>query len=602
MRRSGSAMERFTHRLEKLLGIEGLSAPENRQALKWGFGFALAAMVLRAIFWAYTQRYWEDALITCLHSENFALGFGLTHVRPGEPPLHGFTSPLSVLVPLMADLVHVGWGVDFLKLVSIPAAAITVLYLLGIAIHPNVRLPLPLAALVMGYAACEHHQILWGMAGMETQLATLAIIASLYHVIAWQPRRIGVWLGICMLARPDYAFWCVIVGIYGFFKDWRRMPLIVGLALALYLPWIAFCFWHYGSPIPNTIVAKGLGYMPWWEREGELSYFTIKRFTWMMLAEQLHVMLGPTFCGHGAGMHRFFSLGPESPIGNLMFAFVVLGTLALLLARRFALWPLAAVAVVYSIYYVYMVPVVFGWYKIPYLLLLLLLSAWGLHTATRIIPGEHFRGGFQWALATAYLVPFLVVLPLTFYTERQIQLHVENAVRKPAGLWLKENMKPDEAVGCEPLGYISYYSRGNVYDWPGLASRKVVEWSRQQEGYHERSLANMIEGLQPEYLFLRDLEVLYWFKDPLWIREHYHPVKVFQTDPEAEKHIPWLHRNIDTHFRIYKKNHEGDPPYDESLWPRSVKRGPRPKEVSKWESLFGKDEVASPGYRIEKVE
>lgn len=600
MRRSDSMLDALSTKLARALGIEGLDAPENRTALKWGLVMATLAMLLRAFFWAYTQRYWEDALITCLHSENFAQGFGLTHVRPGEPPLHGFTSPLSVLVPMMADLVHVGWGVDFLKLVSIPAAALTVLYLLGIAIHPKVRLPLPLAVIVMAYAGCEHHQILWGMSGMETQLATLAIIASLYHVIAWHPTRLGVWLGVCMLARPDYAFWCAIAGAYGLFKDWRALTRVVGLALAVYLPWIGFCLWEYGSPMPNTIVAKGLGYMPWWEKEGGINFYTIKRYTWMVLAEQVHVMLGPTFCGHGAGMHRFFTSGPESPIGNAAFCFVVIGTLAIAIGRRFVLWPLAACAAAYGFYYVYLVPVIFGWYKIPYLLLLLLLAAWGLHALTRWLPWARVRSALQWGVTAAYLLPFLVVLPLTFYTERQIQMHVENAVRKPAGLWLKEHMKPGEAVGCEPLGYIAYYSRGEVYDWPGLCSRKVVAWSKQQKDYQDRNLENMLHGLEPEYLFLRDLEVVYWFKDAKWLKDHYHPVKVFAIDPAVEKDIPWLHRNIDTNFRIYQKNHEDDAPYDESLWPRHSERGPRPKERSSWETLFGdNDRVPSIGFRPE---
>jgi len=557
-------IERLLQRLSRMLGVEGLDAPENRQLALWALGLSVVAMLLRAIFWAYTQRYWEDAYITCLHSENFVLGYGLTHVRPGEPPLHGFTSPLSVLVPLIGDLMHLGWGVDFIKLVSIPAAALTILYIAGICMHVSVRLATPLAVLVMGYAAVEHHQILWGMAGMETQLVVLTLVASLYHAIAWQPARLGVWLGLCMLARPDYAFWCAVVGVYGIFRDWRRMPLVVGLALAVYLPWIAFCFWHYGSPIPNTILAKGTGYGKWYEQEGALTLFGLKRHVWRMMAEQLHVMLGPVFGGHGAGLHRFYTWGSESIVGNIMFWFAVLGTLAIAIGRRFTLWPLVAGTIVYSLYYIFVVPVAFGWYKVPFLIMLLLLSAWGLHTASRAIP-QAWRARVQWGVAAVYVSLFVSVLPWTFYTEHQIQKYIENGIRKEAGLWLKEHMKPDEAVGCEPLGYISYFSRGNVYDWPGLASRKVTSWSRSQTG--ERNLETMLKALQPEYLFLRDLEMMGFFKDRKFFAENYHPVKVFKLTPEQVAQIPWADRNIDMDFRIYKKNRPGDAPYDESLWP-----------------------------------
>ena len=560
-----SLLDATLPRLSRWLRIDGLDAPEHRAAAKWALGLAALGMLLRIIFWAYTHRYWEDALITCLHSENFVLGLGMTHVRPGEPPLHGFTSPLSVLVPLLGDLMHVGFGVDFIKLVSIPASALTVLYLLGICIHRSVSLPLPLAVMVMGYAAVEHHQILWGMAGMETQLATLVIVASLYHCIAWHPARLGVWLGLCMLARPDYAFWCAILGVYGLFRDWRRMPLVVGVALAVYLPWILFCFAYYGSPIPNTIIAKGLGYKKWYHWENELNAYVFARRGWRVMTRELHVMLGPTFCGHGAGIHRFFSLENGSLIGNTMFGFAVAGAAIAALRRQWVLWPLAAAALVYSLYFCYLVPVIFGWYKMGYLLLLLLLGAWGIHQLFLLLPAPRLRRAALWTGSLGYLAAFLCVLPWTFHTERQIQRYVEDGLRMQAGLYLKEHMKPGEAVGCEPLGYMAYYSRGEVYDFPGLANRKVVAWSKQQTGV--RTLENMLKALQPEYLFLRDREMNDAFEDPQWFRDRYHVVKVFEVAPEDIARMRWTMHNIDFHYRIYKKNHPGDESYDAPLWP-----------------------------------
>ncbi len=549
------------------LRIAGVGEVSNRSVVKAAGWIALAAMLIRIVFWIYTQRYWEDALITCLHAENMASGFGLTHVRPGEPPLHGFTSPLSVLVPLIGDLMHVGFGVEFLKLVSIPASALTVLYLLGICIHPRVRLSTPLAIVAMGYAAVEHHQILWGMAGMETQLAVLILIMSVYYTMTLDTVPLGISLGLCMLVRPDYAFWTVISGLYVLFNRPRAFLPVTGIALAVYLPWILFTLLYYGSPIPNTVLAKGLGYTKWYQKVPELNFFAIKRHTWLMMAEQLHVHLGPMFAGHGASVHLFFTKGAESPIANFMFGFSMIGTLTIFFKRQWVLWPLIAVVVVYSLYYVYVVPVVFGWYKMPYILTLLLLSLLGLQWAGEWLTNTKWRGRMEGGFAVLYLGLFVSVLPICFYTERMIQIYVENGVRMQAGLYLKERMKPDEAVGCEPLGYMSYYSRGNVYDWPGLANRTVVAWSESQPP-ERRCLENMVKDLKPEYLFLRDIEVLYFFKSNDWLKEGYHVEKVFQVDPEIAPKIPWLDRNMDTVFRIYKKNHPDDAqPYDASLFP-----------------------------------
>ncbi len=594
-------MESVAKGLGRFLGIDGLDAPEHRGMLRLGLLLAVLAMLVRLLFWAYTQRYWEDALITCLHSENAASGLGLTHVRPGEPPLHGFTSPLSVLVPLVGDLMHVGFGVDFLKLVSIPAAGLTILFLLGLGLHPGVRLPPAPLALVMGYAAFEHHQILWGMSGMETQLSTLILLMSLYYTAAWKPVPLGITLGLCMLVRPDYGFWTVIVGVYGLFREPKALLKIVPIALAVYLPWIAFTTLYYGSPIPNTIIAKGLGYPKWWDKMDALNLFTLKRHTWMVLSEQLHVMLGPTFCGHGAGMHLFFTKGPESPIGNLMFGLAVLGTLAILVRRQWSLWPLAACVVAYSAYYVFLVPVIFGWYKVPYLVTLLLLSARGLQALGAVVPHARLRGALLSGFTAAYLALFIGVLPVTFLTEKQIQRDVEDPVRKAAGLYLKARMQPNEAVGCEPLGYMAYYSRGNVYDWPGLASRSVVKWSREHP-QPERCLENMLRDLQPEYLFLRDREVLYGFRDISWLRDRYHPIAVFAPEPEKAARIRWLDLNIDTDFRVYEKNsHSAATPSNQVPWPsappstlrnpvmiynaasRLAQQGRYPEAIAHWE-------------------
>lgn len=560
-------MDRIAHFLGRTLSLDGFDAPENRAAVRAGLALAALAMLLRIVFWAVTNRYWEDSLITCLHSENFAAGLGLTHVRPGEPPLHGFTSPLSVLVPLAADLVRIGLGLEFIKLVSIPAAALTVVYAVALGIHPSVRLSTPLTLMVAGFLAVEHHQILFGMAGMETQLATLILVMSFYYTVAWKPLALGISLGLCMLARPDFAFWTVIPGVYGLLHDRKRLfTVVIPVALALYLPWIAFTTLYYGSPVPHTILAKGLGYAKWYAAPGALGAAGIVKQTWTVLGEQLLLMMGPTFCGHGGSFHAFLSFGKASPVGLAMGAFALAGALLCATRRRRALWPVAAFAAVYTFYYVYLVPITFTWYKMPYLAALALLAAAGLDTALSRLSSP-WRLKTQAAVAAAWVGLFAAVLPLTFLTERQIQRDIENPVRRAAGEYLRDRMQPDEAVGGEPLGYMGYFSRGNVYDWPGLDSRTVVDWSRKTP-QSRRSLENMLRELRPEYLFLRDTEALYAFQMPAWLRTNYHPVAAFLVDPEKAARIRWIETSMDVQYRIYKKNRPDDPkPYDQSLWP-----------------------------------
>ena len=561
------ALQKILAFLQRRLALEGLDREENARIVRLGLLSAVLAIGVRLFFWIYTQRYWEDALITCLHSENLVRGLGLSHFRPGEPPLHGFTSPLSVLVPLIGDLMHVGFGVDFLKLVSLPAAFLSVLYVLAFGIHPKVRLPHPLIAMVMGYVAFEHHQILFGMAGMETQLSILILLMSLYYTVAWKPIPLGISLGLCMLVRPDYGFWTVIVGVYGLFRAPKTLWKVVAVAVAFVCALVAVhhvVLWLPYPPHHHRQRAR-LRQMVGQGRRGQSGRYQTTGLDHDGGTPARHARAPPsmdtalacTFSGPGV---------PKALSANLMFCFAALGGLALLVKRQWALWPLLAFVFIYSLYYIFLVPVVFPWYKTPYLALLLLLAARGLQAAIGVIPFPKGRFWTATAFTTAYLALFIGVLPLTFLTERQIQHYVENDVRKPAGLYLADHMQPDEAVGCEPLGYMGYYSHGNVYDWPGLNSRAVVAWSKAHPD--NRCLEEMLKGLRPEYLFLRDVEFLYWFKDVSWIRADYYPVGVFKIDPEAAKKIRWLDRNMDTDFRIYKKKHAEDTvPYDAVPWP-----------------------------------
>ena len=45
--------------------------------------------------------------------------------------------------------------------------------------------------------------------------------------------------------------------------------------------------------------------------------------------------------------------------------------------------------------------------------------------------------------------------------------------------------------------------------------------------------------------------------------------------PEERAEIPYIDRNVDTSFRIYKKNHPNDPqPYDHALFPTRPEDAP----------------------------
>lgn len=535
--------------LNALPGIREMDCGDRAAMFRWACFFALIAAGLRLCFWAYTGRVWEDALITTLHSENCVQGLGLTHYRPGDPPLHGFTSPLSVLIPLVGDVLHLGWGIPFLKAVSVIASILAVFYALGIALYRSIRLPGPLAAMWMGYLACEHHQILWGMAGMETQVTTLILLASLYYAVTWRPLPLGASLGLCMLARPDLAFWTVIVGVYALFRDRRQLPRIVGAAVIVYAPWLAFAWWYYGSPIPHTMVAKWLGVPHWWQ-ESNMTCSTVKREIVERIRDWIFSPLGLTFGGHGLHLrHPFWDRGYLS---GLMLCLALAGTFFAFWRRQWAMFLPAFFVFVYTLYYAFLVPFIHGWYLVPFSAVAVLLSLRGLHGLAYPLEGR-MRTAVLGLVAAAYLACIAGILPLTFKTEKQIQENIENAVRKQAGLYLGRVMRPDETVGCEPLGYVGYYSRRIVYDWPGLCNRRVTCYLRDAPG--RQTLYDMLEHFRPDYILLRGQEYKYLteYLSRTWIDTDYDLVKAFTASWDRTRSIFLLHVNVDCGFLLFRK-------------------------------------------------
>jgi hypothetical protein len=538
--------------LRRWLRIDGLETPENDTVVRFALVISFVAVLLRFFFWAYTGRNWEDALITVLHSENLVNGLGLTHyLGEGERPLHGFTSPLSVLVPLLGDLMKVGFGLSFIKIVSALAGGLTVLYAMAVSIHPKIKLPTPLAVMIMGYLAVEHHQILWGMAGMETQMVVLVLLASLYFAVAEKTVPLGISLGFCMLARPDFAFWTAIVGLFLLIFHPRKLVAVAMIALAVYLPWIIFTTWYYGSPLPNTILAKEFGYPKWttWPQFDRTPSYVFRMIWSAVTGSYGHYAvfqpLGPSFAGHGTSHRAVFNDG--GLICDFMILMAVTGTVSILRKRQWAYLPVLLFVPLYAVYYVLFVACVFSWYLAPFVAMTLFLSARGMQTVGALLRPSGMRAGVWGLLAAVYLSIFVVLLPHTFSAEKKIQERVENNVRRQVGLFLGRVMEKNEVVGTEPLGYVGYYSRRIVYDWPGLCSRKVVEFS----GGHprdQRSLMGMLEFFQPEFIVLRYCEYQNSALDT-WIDDNYRIIRSFEVPYDRHDRL-FDSTNVDTGFFV----------------------------------------------------
>ena len=463
---------------------------------------AVASVLIRVFFWVYTDRVWEDCLITTRHAENAALGNGLTHHPAHGAPVHGFTSPISVLVPLLGELIVRGAGLATQRIATLIATLITMSLAYRIARHPDVDLAPVGTAFFLGYLALEHHQILFGMAGMETQCIVAITLFGMWQFLTRQTVGMGVACGLALWGRPDgvvliLATVCALL----MSRQWRRCVAVILLAVVVIAPWLIFTTAYYGSPVPNTIVAKSTvysgfffdepGFSAWWERWGSAL---------LARADNLRIWLSPSFGGMGAGTINF--VRGARPIQAMFVTVLLIGGVAMLRNSRARMIPIYVFG--FFAYLVIMVPVAGAWYLPPWLGACALVFAGGIEILCRA-RFRIVRLGSSLA-AVGLLCLYVVALTRTIPAERIIQRAVEDDVRTRSAKWLAEHSEVDEWIGCECLGYFGYYSNRPILDFPGLACPRSVNALRRLPK-SRRDLPGLIASERPEWIALRPWEL-----------------------------------------------------------------------------------------------
>ena len=479
----------YSAAVEQRVGRRFRSALSDNRTVAFAI---LLAVGVRLAFWILTDRVWEDALITVAHARNAVAGIGLTH-HPGEPVTYGFTSAISVLVPLAGEIVVRGSGIFVLKAASVIAAALTIVVAarlcgrLGIGRWPTI--------LVLVYLAVDQNQIFYGMAGMETQLAVLILLWSIDCVMAAGPYRMGLSFGLALLVRPDFLLWVASAGLDLLDRFPRRAFVAAGVALLVVAPWLIFTTIYYGSPIPNTILAKSAHFVaaPEGGDAGAMIAWVAQSFSSRVLAlirtftpfyEDTLVAAAP------------LPLGAAFLISIVTWALVVVGAVR---SRRVPGWRAAVLfAGLFTLYRLVLLPgAYFDWYVPPHTAVLIILAGIGISRLPPI-PQLDVRP----IVASVLAVAFAVHLPFSIGMERKLQLDVEDAVRRTVGEDLGRMIRPGETLATESAGYYEYYSNATMYDFPGLTSA-VARRTLAALPANRRGIEDMIDALQPNWAALR---------------------------------------------------------------------------------------------------
>lgn len=465
---------------------------------------ALAAFLLPLGFAAFTGHMWEDYLITLRASRNLVEGHGLVFTV-GER-LHTYTSPLGVLLPALCTwIAGVGREAAALWLFRLVSAAA----LAGAAVLAWRRAsslglgPLGRVA-ALGLILADAKLTDFSVNGMETALLVYFLLLLWSELESPQPpraSRLGLALAGLMWTRPDaFILAGALLVAHLCFRSrptaeipvrpaWGNLGRGAVLGVLLYVPWLLWAWWYYGSPIPHTIVAKS-AYLP------PLQLASLWRVPWGVLTgEALLVDLYlPSYWIYG---------GWPAGLVKLAHGLTVIAAFGWLIPQ----WPAAgrrlSLALFLGMFYLCSI-ILFPWYVPPWSVLASLALAFALdafYTSRWVSARASLKTACR--LAVALLLCAQAAMWIGTAWQMRIQQNiVETGVRRRVGEWLKEHAQPGDTVFLEPLGYIGYYSNLKTYDIPGLSSREVVEAVK--GGAH--SYAALIGHFHPTWVVLRPPE------------------------------------------------------------------------------------------------
>jgi len=530
------------------------------------------SLLVSLVFALYTQHGWEDYWITFRASKNLSTGQGLVY-SPGER-LHTFTSPLGVLLPAASSLIT-GNQSDTLafwlfRIVSAGALAGGMVFLF-LSLN-TLQLRRESCWLTLGLLGLDAKIVDFSINGMETGLLVFFAALLIHGLLVEGPRqiwRIGAGCAGMMWTRPDSCVYIAALGLGAWLflssKVDGRPPLAYGKKLivcalvcaVLYLPWFLWAWWYYGSPVPHTIIAKDANQPPLHLMNIVAGLLTFPAETLMSHNTSIPYTFMPVYADHGGWPEACVSLSSVmGSLAALVWIIPVLRPSTRLFSLVYFLgnYYLSDVLKYFPPWYLPIVAV-FG-----YLTLGLLFDQ--ILCLTLKFPQLGWnRGWFAYldkilrGLAAGLVTGQLAVLVCS---ARQLQVQqtlIENGLRRPIGVWLHDHARTaHDSVMLEPLGYIGYYSGLKMLDYPGLASKEMVE-TRKRLGPAGQNQAYL--ELKPDWLVLRPAEAENGtYVDAAGLREFYEKVQVFDATDKINA-VRWLpgrpYLQFDRTFWVYHR-------------------------------------------------
>jgi arabinofuranosyltransferase len=437
---------------------------------------SLLTLVCRVAYIEWSSGGGDDAFITYRYAENIARGYGFVF-NPGGPAVLGTTTPLYTL--LLALGAKLGAPIPTLSLaLGAVASAIAV----GLLVLTASELGFAAAGIAIGltWALSPVPAAAW--AGMETPLYLALIVGAFYAGLRGRLTVAFALAALAAVTRPDGVAVVAATAALAIVRHrWSWRSIVPGTLILL--AWIVFATITFGSPVPNSGLAK-------------MQHDPVISGTFLLLdpsALDLVLPIVGVVPSFETLAHVPLPDGASLPVsawllGVLVIAEgIVLGLLTML--RRVAAgWPILLWIVLYTTGYTLLHVPNFPWYYAPLGFVGGLVFWMGTqHLLTLLVRNRAFGARLSIGLAAA-LAALTIVAFERGPTPTGPHPHAE------AGAWLRDHAQPGQTVAAYEVGTLAYVSDLQTIDILGLTEPQALPFlQRGDYGWAVR--------LHPDYIF-----------------------------------------------------------------------------------------------------
>lgn len=430
----------------------------------------------------------DDTFIHLRYAQNL-LEHGEFAFNPGQES-YGATSPLwigglVVLLKLGLAPLNAAW------LLGLLSGVLVLLLVAGLL--AALRWPRTWAAVIVILVAADAWFLRWSLSGMETPLATAALLLLLWPLTGTAPqgklgRRYFAWgiaAGLAGLVRPEFMLlapvalpWLLIREVRVALVSWRGLARAAVAAAAGWLltlaPWFVFTAKLFGRLVPETATAKsyGLTFSP-----AVLSGSVARSLAQLAVTQGLLWLALVVLAGWVLVGHRRPAPGPCADTGQGMDS----------VAGRTAGWSLTGIAVTWTLVLIGGYAVKQVWvisrYLAPLAPILVLAGAFLARSLLSRLPAERLTIRYASViLVTAVAVNILFNL---WFLSARVGPHTRDFSRGlrecylALGYWLRDNSVSDAVVAALDIGAVGYGSQRQVLDLMGLVSPELLELGRE---------------------------------------------------------------------------------------------------------------------------